>query len=204
MIGYVKGLKLFEILLMLMVIMLVTPSTSAFFWTDQPLNFGYDDDPAEIPATPDGTGTAIVSQSQGTCYAQLDGGTEESPADIYYTEAVEGLSLMFCVAYDIEARMKDPYDDTMCVARLTLLHFEDPEWVEADTMAASVQTLYPAIEENMDEGWLYVWMDVDYTEEPRFKLTLDTYTKYWNGYEFINFGNSPQSVSVYFDVIDQT
>ena len=193
------------ILTILSALIIVTPSTTAYFWSNSPTSWGYDDDPAQIPATPDGSGSAIILAGDGVCDADLTGGTEQSPSSVYYTDTYRdnGCSLMFCVDYDIEARMKDTFEDTWCIVNLT--YFIDNEgWQYGDSMNADVQTCYPAIEVNTDDGWLYVYIDTDYKDEPQIKLTLYTYTKYWDQDHWENYGNSPQIANVYFHVIDQT
>ena len=192
-------------LIMLMAMMVVTPSTSAYFWSNSPTSWGYDDDPAQIPATPDGTGYAKVVAGDGQCYVELSGGSSKVTADpIYWIDPLVGDSLMFCVAYDIRAYMKDTYQDTWCIANLSYYIYEDTDWIFGDAMTADVQTCYPAIQSNTDDGWLYVYVDYNYALEPDIKLTFYTYTKFWDGYQWDNFGNSPQEVSVFFKVWDNT
>jgi hypothetical protein len=200
-VGFVSTL-----MMMLMVMMIVTPSTSAFFWSDSPTSWSYGDDPAQIPAVPDGTGYATVTNyGIAYCDSDLTGGSEETPYEIDYINLFVGDSLMFCVDYHLTAR-PDPYNrDTQCMARLEYDLWDDDisDWVFGDSMTVDVQTFFPAIMENSDDGWLYVYIDTDYTGEPLIRLTLITYTKYWD-YGWVNFGNSPQSTSVYFEVDDET
>lgn len=192
-------------LMMLVAMMVITPTTSAFFWSNTPTGWGYGNDPAQVPAEPDGTGIAIVNTyGAADCYSVLYGGTVGSPDEIDYTDDDTGYSLMFCAAYTIEARM-DPYNrDTFCTASLELAADFGSGYGDPDITTADVQTLFPAIQTNTESGWLYVWLDIDYTDEPTLRLTLHTYTKYWDGYGWANFGDSPQSVSVYFYIDDET
>lgn len=194
---------MYATLLMLLMAILATPSASAYFWTDAPASWDYDDEPPEW--SEDGTGSAAVIANEGSCSVTLNGGPNVLDPDyIDFTEDEVGYTLMFVVSYHLLAT---PYysEDTLCGVELELWHHEDlPGFQKVDSMGASVQTLLPAINISEEVGWLYVWMDVDYTDEPQFRLDLETYAKYWDGSGWVHFENSPQTVSVWFEVDDLT
>lgn len=202
-VGFVSAM-----LMMLMAMMLVTPSTSAYFWSDSPESWGYGDDPIQVPAQPDGTGEALINPAPGECLSILYGGSEGNPTPVDFTnyERDHGESLMFCVAYDLSASIYGKDSNTWAIASLEYYIWMPPpinDWVFGKSMTASIQTFHPAIEFNQDDGWLYVYIDYNYFLEPKIMLTLTTYAQYWE-YGWVDFPGSPYSVSVFFQVNDLT
>jgi len=190
---------------MLLTMILVTPTTTAYFWTDSPNSWDYDDEPPE--GAEDGDGYSWIDTSGGASLGvNLFGGATQATADVIeYTEDEEGYVLMFVVAYSITANDIPPGGtDTFCVAKLELYHYDSGWGNPVDDMSASVQTIMPATSYSHDEGWLYVTMDVDYTDEPEFKLVYTVWAKYWNGFAFVDYQGSPVSEDVYFEVDDLT
>jgi len=185
-------------LMMLMAMVLVTPLTSAYFWTDDPNYFDWDVSPPENSL--DGWANAYVTQSSGSGMVFLTGGTEGTPAEITKTGEEDGLVLMWVVTYDVNVRL---WNGQTSRAWIELdLNFKDGgqgPWQDADDdMAYMIKYIYSDPPWGNETGYLYVWADCAYDQDDEFELTLTAHAQWLDRTTWVDLALPVPSTSVYF------
>ena len=177
---------------------LITPSSMGYFWTDDPMDFGHHIEPPEDSL--DGCGESVIMDSNPTLSAFLAGGPSIMEPDKIYYGNFTNLSLMFVTTYVVTAwtiGATDTYE------KVTLTLFFDEaggpfQWVEKDEDFVIASTNWPLRTSESDQGWLYVWHDVSYEDEDAYKLVLKAQAFYYEHGQWNEFGGSPVTATVYF------
>lgn len=172
-------------------------NTMAYFWSDNPAAYGHDDTP---PGGEDGWGIATVQWFQGTpivsCQANLSGGSEGSPDGI---TIVDDYWCVWVISYQLHAVYNGEGVRTKVTLELYYKGVSDPSFQSVDTDSASVIADFwdPDVSE---EGWLYVWHDVDHQSGDQYKLKATAECEHFVHGGWEDFDGSPYSVEVYFEM----
>ena len=182
---------------------LIMPSASAYFWTQDPLDFGHTTAPPSPPDPLDGAGTAYVYSDHSGVSALLFGSTNEGSPSIISKDVSEynGWTLMWVVQYTLGAV---PYSGETARAWVELdLDWKDDgegAWADGDYDSACIIVYTwsnPPIKN--ESGWLYVWIDCAYDQDDEFRLTFTAHSQYLQQTTWVDLV-SPSTARVYFQI----